>query len=260
MVEFQDIGDCRLYLGDCQAVLAGLDQKVAHVITDPPYEAEAHAPMRRTLGSVHKRIDAALEFGAITEELRMAVAKWSAENCTGWGLYFCQVEAVTLWRDALEEHGAKYRRAMVWVKPDASPQFNGQGPAQGYESIVAVWCGDGASRWNGGGKRGVFTHCKHDAGYGGSGAGQKVNEHQTKKPISLMTELVGLFTNPGELVIDPFMGSGSTGVACAKMGRRFIGVELERKHFDTSCRRIEEVYRQGDMFTPAPKMKQEAML
>jgi len=63
-----------------------------------------------------------------------------------------------------------------------------------------------------------------------------------------MRELLQDFTNPGETILDPFMGSGTTGVACAKMGRKFIGIELDRKYFDVACERITKAYAQGDMF------------
>ena len=64
----------------------------------------------------------------------------------------------------------------------------------------------------------------------------------------------------GDIACDPFMGSGTTGVACAKMGRKFIGVELEEKYFDIAVRRIEDAYKQPDMFVEAPKPQvQEAM-
>ena len=66
---------------------------------------------------------------------------------------------------------------------------------------------------------------------------------------------------PTETVLDPFMGSGTTGIACVKMGRKFIGIEIEPKYFDIACKRIEDAYRQGDMFRPEPaKAEQLAML
>jgi site-specific DNA-methyltransferase (adenine-specific) len=65
----------------------------------------------------------------------------------------------------------------------------------------------------------------------------------------------------GMTVLDPFMGSGTTGVACAKLERRFVGIELEPRYFDIACRRIEAAYRQPDMFVPRPeKAKQERFL
>lgn len=58
-------------------------------------------------------------------------------------------------------------------------------------------------------------------------------------------------------VLDPFMGSGTTGVACAKMGRKFIGIEIEPKYFDIACKRIEEAYKQPDMFVELPKKAEQ---
>ena len=242
------IGNATLYLGDCREVLPGLP-KVDAVITDPPYEEEAHAAGRRlkqkqaARGSRVRRIEAApLDFVAITDCLRDDVSRWAATNCDGWMLAFCQAEAVSAWRSSMEAAGQSWRRAMVWFKPDSSPQLSGDRPAQGYESIAASWCGTGGSKWNGGGKRGVFIYGKHDSGCGHGGA---PNEHPTQKPISLMSDLVALFTNPGQTVIDPFMGSGSTGVACVRLGRHFVGIESDQRFFDIARRRIEDAQRQS---------------
>ncbi len=63
------------------------------------------------------------------------------------------------------------------------------------------------------------------------------------------------------MILDPFMGSGTTGVACAKLGRKFIGIEIEPKYFDIACERIRKAYDQPDMFIERPKPpKQEALL
>jgi len=70
-----------------------------------------------------------------------------------------------------------------------------------------------------------------------------------------MCEIVSDFTQDGETICDPFMGSGTTGVACVKLGRRFIGIEMEERFFDLSCRRIEAAHRQADLFVPALKKK-----
>ena len=76
-----------------------------------------------------------------------------------------------------------------------------------------------------------------------------------------MQAIISRFTDEGETILDPFMGSGTTGVACARLGRKFIGIELEPRYFDIACRRIEAAYRQPRLFTePAPKVKQEAFL
>ena len=242
------IGDATLYLGDCRDILPTLG-RVDAVISDPPYEADAHRKDRKITGKNRGVIAEAFTFGAI-DDIRGEVAEKMVSACKGWLLAFCMAEGVAPWRDCIEAAGAKYKRAMIWVKPDAMPQFNGQGPAAGFESIVAAWCGEGYSRWNGGGRPGTFYHNKNVGGK---------HEHETQKPVSLMAELVELFTWSGDTVLDPFMGSGTTGVACAKLGRKFIGVEINPKYFDIACRRIEAAYKQPDMFIQRPEpAKQES--
>jgi len=82
--------------------------------------------------------------------------------------------------------------------------------------------------------------------------------HPTEKPLALMQWVIELVE--AETILDPFMGSGTTGVAAVKLGRRFIGIEIEPRYFDIACRRIEEATRQPDMFIErAPEPKQEAM-
>ncbi len=70
--------------------------------------------------------------------------------------------------------------------------------------------------------------------------------HPTQKPVALMAWCV--FKTKGAVVLDPFMGSGTTGVACVKQGRTFIGIERHEPYFDIACKRIEEAQRQGDLF------------
>lgn len=84
--------------------------------------------------------------------------------------------------------------------------------------------------------------------------------HPSPKPIEVMRWLVRESSAQTETVLDPFMGSGTTGVACVKLGRKFIGIELDEAYFDIACKRIREAYAQPDMFVPAPeKPVQEAM-
>ncbi len=236
-----------LHLGNCLDALPSLG-RVDHVMADAPYEKEAHKTGRKTRASVKLGINVDLDFEAITEEMRTSVSRLTVKMCDGWAIFFCQAEAVTPWRDAIEEAGGKYKRTMIWVKPDSTPQLNGQMPAPGYESMPLAWCGVGHSHWNGGGRRGVFTHLTNQQDREGT--------HPTEKPIPLMVELVRLFSQPGQLICDPFMGSGTTGVACVKTGRRFVGIEMDERYFDLSCRRIEKALSAPDMFIEAPKATQ----
>lgn len=246
------IGDCTLYLGDCLEVMPALG-RVDHVISDPPYEAVMQSKwgvLSQGGNSSHVRHET-LGFQAI-DEIRSDVTAKMVSACGGWLIAFCMAEGVRAWRDEIEAAGAKYKRALVWIKPDAMPQFNGQGPSVGHEMMVSAWCGSGHSRWNGGGRPGTFIFTKNTPG----GA-----SHPTQKPLPLIKELVGLFTDTGQTILDPFMGSGTTLVACAKMGRKGIGIELDPDYFDVACRRVEEASRQADMFIPPPaKPTQEVLL
>lgn len=112
------------------------------------------------------------------------------------------------------------------------------------EAIVAAWCGSGHSRWNGGGRRNLFRHMTNQS--------DRHGVHPTEKPVSLMRELIGLFSDPGNLVCDPFAGSGTTGVAAVKLGRRFAGIELDQKYYDIACRRVNDATKQQDLFIARP--------
>lgn len=241
-----------LYMGDMLEILPTIG-KVGHIIQDPPYEAvmqDKWGVLSRNAPSSHVRYEN-IGFEAI-DDVRVAVARAMQDACGGWSVSFCMAEGVRAWRDALEASGARYKRAMVWIKPDAMPQFNGQGPSVGFEMMVSAWHGTGHSRWNGGGRPGTFTFNKNTVG--GS-------EHPTQKPLPLLLDLVQLFSMPGEVVCDPFLGSGTTGVASVKSGRRFIGIEADPKHFDTACRRISSALLEPDLFIEPPKpIKQEAFI
>ena len=239
------IGDATLYQGDALQILPLLP-RVNVMLMDPPYEASLHASKNSLRGRV--RVDSGpdlrgLDFAPI-DGIRSEVVRLGTLGCAEWFMAFCTAEGVAKWADEINASAMKYKRACVWVKPDSTPQLNGQGPAQGAEHFVCAWAGSGHARWNSGGKRGVYTHCVNGP--------KRHGVHPTEKPVSLIAEILLDFTTPGSIVSDPFMGSGTTGVACAKLGRRFIGIEIERRYFDIACQRIEEAYAQPDMFVEPP--------
>lgn len=87
------------------------------------------------------------------------------------------------------------------------------------------------------------------------------NEHPAIFPVALPDHLIRTATDVGQTVCDPFMGSGTTGVAAVKIGRKFLGIEIEQKYFDIACRRISDALSRPDMFIERPKpTKQESML
>lgn len=77
-------------------------------------------------------------------------------------------------------------------------------------------------------------------------------KHPCEKPTSIIDHIIGTSSKPNQLVLDPFCGSGTAGVSCARLGRSFIGIEIEERYFDIACRRIEQAQRQPDMFISAP--------
>ena len=86
-------------------------------------------------------------------------------------------------------------------------------------------------------------------------------DHPCPKPLKSWTKLVQRASLAGETVCDYVMGSGTTGVAALQLGRKFVGIEINPKHFDIACQRIEAAYAQGQLFTPEPiKQIQEALL
>jgi DNA modification methylase len=88
--------------------------------------------------------------------------------------------------------------------------------------------------------------------------GREDRVHPTQKPLGVMQWAITQLPDKANTICDPYMGSGTTGVACAKLGRKFVGIEIDAGYFDIAVRRIEEAYRQPDMFTQpaAPKAEQ----
>lgn len=248
------IGDATLYLGDALKILPTI--AADHVVSDPPYEDELHVAaadkrITRADGKQYKlHTTGDLGFAGVNAQ-RAEIAGKVYQVSAGWAILFTLAEGVRAWRDDLQTAGAKWDTTCFWIKPDASPRFNGQGPARGAECFVTAWCGRGYRRWNAGGKRGIYTHCVNVGRQG---------EHPTEKPVPLMAEIVADFTRPGEVICDPFMGSGTTGVACLKLGRKFIGIEQNERWFDLACRRIAEAHAQPRLFDePPPKPVQGSM-
>jgi len=234
-----------LVQGDCLVGLRGLpDDSVDVTITDPPFSAGLYARHRtnskRFRGDDERnnsriRLESAdVSIGAI-DEILDEVAEQIMRVTKRWIVAFSDAEIAHRWRAAF---GDSYIRAGVWVKPDAMPQISGDRPAQGFE-FATIAHRAGRKRWNGGGRPAVWTFatCR----------GDERPDHPCPKPLGLMRALVEDFSEPGELVLDPFAGSGSTGAACRALGRRFLGWELNPEFHAIAARRL-----RGDEARPNP--------
>ena len=218
-----------LYNADCLDILPTLGQ-VDHVITAPPYAPRAMKNARSAKNISVRRDGVYYEFGygALMPETRRAVAPLL--NPMRWLLVWCDIESASAWRQDLECAGRRYIRTGVWVRENGAPQFSGDRPAQGVEACVIA---HGASKlaWNGGGLPATWI--------GPIVNSQSRPEHSSPKPLWLMRQLIEQFTDPGDTILDPFCGSGTTLVAARDLGRKAIGIELSAEYAATAVSILE---------------------
>lgn len=199
-------------------------RSVGCVLTDPPYNAETHDRARslKDGGSdIPIDFDPVVDFGFVRELLRVPAR---------WAVAFCAVEQLGDYKRAIETMTCgRWVRGATWDRPDGTPQLSADRPAQGCEGIAIMHAFGAKLRWNSGGKRARWS----------CGVERVDRNHPTPKPVALMLELVADFADPGELVLDPFCGSGTTGVACLRLGRRFIGIEKDPKYAAIARQRLQ---------------------
>ena len=198
------------------------------ILTDPPYDARTHKGARSHRSLKRSPID----FESITEEQFIAFWGSAVTLARRWVVLSCA------WQHAasLEKAGVPLVRLGIWHNLGSAPQFTGDRPGTGWEAIAILQHREGRKRWNGGGHHAVWV-CNVERG-----------AHPTQKPLPLLIDWVKKFSDEGETILDPFMGSGTTGLACAKLGRRFIGIEKRPDYFALACERIEAAHRQSDLF------------
>lgn len=234
----------RIYAGDCLKVLAGIET-VDHVITDPPYGSHVHAKATTNDGKGKgKNVD--LGFDYLTPRTRRRIAVWLGCSVRRWSLIFCDAEGVSAWIDDLIKARLEHVRVGAWIKPNAPPQFTGDRPAAGFEAIEIAHP-KGRKVWNGGGKAGMWRH---------NIARSSSDRHPTEKPASLMKALILDFTNPGDVILDPFCGSGSMLRAAKDLGRRAIGIERDPHWVEVAINRMaqEVLFGQGIERQASPEL------
>lgn len=204
--------------------------KVDAVCTDPPYGMRWNTDSSRFSGghreSIARREQGRNDWGAITaDDQPFDPSPW---------LGFSHV---ILWGANHYASRLPVGTTLIWIKR--------------LDGAFGSFLSDAEIAWMKGG-HGVY--CFRDLSMM---AEAKNRCHPSQKPTDVMRWCVGKTSGT---ILDPFMGSGTTGVACTKMGRRFIGIEIEPKYFDIACRRIEEAYRQPDMFIEPPKKADQELL
>ena len=233
MTETVQIGDCTLICGDCLEILPTLG-KVDAVVTDPPYGIKQD-----------KGFDGFGGFGGFGPPIarRQYEGDWdqSRPDSETFQLLLCAAPKIIIWggqyfADLLPPSG----KWLWWDKCQTMPTY-----------------GDGELAWTNlsgvAPKKFVYSN-------NGLMAKEKGRDHPTQKPIQLMKWCLG-FVPDATTILDPFMGSGTTGVACVQLGRKFTGIEIDKRYFDIACERISRAQAQGQLFEPAKvKPEQQSLL
>jgi site-specific DNA-methyltransferase (adenine-specific) len=246
-----------LHLGDCREILPTLG-KVDAVVMDPPYcsggFSEAGKQAAKGMGL---RSETIREVGwFVNDNMTSAGLCWLMGHVAGWSRRVLKrggtLTAFTDWRmatqlaPAIEAAGFRYQNLLVWAKPSA-----GLGSGFRAQHELALHFSNGTPEY-------------YSASHGNVLRAGRVHsserEHQTEKPVDLIVSIVETVSPVGGTILDPFMGSGTTGVAAVQIERGFVGIELDPAYFDIACRRIsDELKRPRLDLTPAPKQVQEAM-
>ncbi len=224
-MRIEQIGDATLYLGDCREILPGL-MKADACVTDPPYGIGKDGQKRTTGGHGGRKAYDFLGWDAERpDQALFDLLLASAEYHIIWGgNYFADMLPASM-------------KWLVWDKDQRINQSDGE---------LAYTSMSGALR--------IFDLNRVFIMTDGA-------EHPTQKPVELMKWCLHQLPKETITILDPFAGSGSTGVAAIQLGKRFIGIEQEPRFFDIMCRRVEIARHQPDMFiAPPPKQIQEVML
>jgi hypothetical protein len=230
-----------IYHGNCREWFhTTAPKRVDHVITDPPYSILVvnTSARGRTDGEKAKgvRVNATrrdLGYRGVTDGERAILGEYIGRLVKRWAIVFCDAESLTSWRLALEAGGLRHIRSGAWVSPACTPQFTGDRPGTGWEACEIAHA-PGRCEWNGGGSPAVWIVNRPV-----NGSSERAETgHPTPKPIALLQSIVADFTDPGETILDPFMGSGTTLVAAKRLGRKAIGIELEEKYCEIAAKRL----------------------
>ncbi len=251
------IGDATLYLGDCREILPTLSQ-VEMVFTDPPYghnnnDGDLIHAREAALGLFPKRgsdrprpiandgVEANDLFKSILPELNRLLVSKGCCCCCCCGGGGGPDPQFARWSLRLDEI-FNFKQMIVW---DKGPMGMGWHYRRSYETVLVAEK-KGGSRWFD--ESGAIENIIRPGQYGIRKIIPQADDHPTPKPPELARHFIRLHTLPGETVLDPFMGHGSTGEGALGIGRKFVGIELDKAHFEAACERIENARRQQRLF------------
>jgi site-specific DNA-methyltransferase (adenine-specific) len=246
MSRIETIGDATLYLGDCREIMRGIpDGSVDMIWTDPPYghanqDGDFNARLNEHRGIESKPIanddgDSMREVvdAMLTEAARVLRADCCCCCCCCGG----GPRPTFAWvADRMDNGGLTFFHSVIWdkINPGLGWRYRRQ-----HEMVMVAHRKGGKLLWAND-KRAVPNIY--------SLMPPRERHHPNEKPLPLVGHFITLHTLPGQLVVDPFMGGGTTGVSALQHGRKFIGMELDPAHFETACRRIEDAHKRPDMF------------
>jgi site-specific DNA-methyltransferase (adenine-specific) len=241
MVEPVIIGNATLYLGNCLDIMPTLG-KIDAVVTDPPYLVSK--------GGFASNLQLDGGFGGWMKDYGnggdivlcdLNFSDWmpvvfNALSDQAHAYFMTNGRNLSAMQAAGEDAGFRIHTVLVWDKRAALPNKYYQNVT---EFGLFMFKGKAKTINNPGSKNLVSIFQRDES------------EHPTEKPVELMRYWIGNSSAPDDMILDPFMGSGTTGVAAVQMNRHFVGIEREPKYFDIACKRIEDAQRQGDMFIQA---------
>jgi site-specific DNA-methyltransferase (adenine-specific) len=234
------IGDATLYLGDCMDILKTLP-KCELIVTDPPYKITSRGGYTSAGGMLSAE---KVRSGEVFDNNEIDISDWitSAFNVIPDGAH-CYVmtnnKNISHYLNEISKSEFHFVKSLIWVKDNKimSQMYMSQ-----FEYVLFLRKGRAKKILNCGTSDVLQFRNKKTKDAAGK------NIHDTEKPVDLIEVLISNSSNAGDIVLDMFMGSGSTGVAAVKSGRKFIGIEKDERYFDIACKRIEAAYAQGQPF------------
>lgn len=233
MTEWVEIGNAKLACGDSMAIIREIMEHVDCTITDPPYGVNLGNIKTKNTQAVAKKQESYLSTPDTPEYIKEVCAP-IIEYC------------VDKWGRLIMTPGN--RNMFSYPEPAiVSAWFNPAGTSRGKWGYI---CASPICYYGKDPRMG--KHMSPDGAWGLSSRNENV-DHPCPKPLPFMKWMVNKGSLEGETILDPFMGSGTTGVAALQLGRKFIGIELDPKYFNLACRRIEDAQRQKILFQPKHK-------